>query len=226
MSPTPARFPSATTAPASPSSPTPISSSSAPASSATFKILYTISDGHGGTSSAFLTVTINGQATQIFVGTKGGDNMLGENDADNMFGDKGNDVIHAPRRQRQGLDGKRATTPSMAGSAATSSSARRARTSSFTSRSPNSALSGAGRDSIKDFAHGDHIDLSALFGGVFTFIKSKAFQPTSRASSATRRAATTSSSRATPPATAPPTSPSASITSARSERATSCCEGA
>jgi len=145
-----------------------------PGEHATFKILYSISDGHGGTSSAFLTVTINGQATQTFVGTKGADNMLGENDTDNMFGDKGSDVIHA-RAGNDKVHGQAGGDTLDGGLGGDKLYGEQGKDFFLYKSIADSAVSGTGRDQIKDFSHGDHIDVSALFAGVFTFIKSKDF---------------------------------------------------
>jgi hypothetical protein len=63
--------------------------------SAVVNVTYTMSDGHGGADTANIKVTIKGQATLGFIGTKAGDDMLGENDRDEMAGRKGNDEIFA-----------------------------------------------------------------------------------------------------------------------------------
>lgn len=67
----------------------------APGESVTFNVPYTMSDGHGGTDTAFVACKINGTATATFVGTNASEQMLGENDTDNMFGKNGNDTIFA-----------------------------------------------------------------------------------------------------------------------------------
>ena len=141
---------------------------------AIFKIHYTISDGHGGTSAADLTVTINGQATQTFVGTKGADNMLGENDTDNMFGDKGSDVIHA-RGGNDKVHGQAGGDTLDGGLGGDKLYGEQGKDFFLYRTVANSAVSGPGRDQIKDFTHGDRIDVSALLPGVFSFIRAKAF---------------------------------------------------
>jgi VCBS repeat-containing protein len=52
---------------------------------------YTVSDGHGGSDSAALTVTITGSAT----GTGGDDDLVGTGGDDTLKGESGDDTVHA-----------------------------------------------------------------------------------------------------------------------------------
>jgi hypothetical protein len=67
--------------------------------SMTFKVKYTMTDGEGGVSSAFVAVKIKGQKASTFVGTSSGDRMLGEKRQGHDERQRGQRHHPGPRRQ-------------------------------------------------------------------------------------------------------------------------------
>jgi len=53
---------------------------------------YTIGDAHGGVVTQTITITVNGVAPQLFLGTDGADTIAGSDGGDEMHGGKGNDT--------------------------------------------------------------------------------------------------------------------------------------
>jgi len=129
---------------------------------ATFRIKYTISDGHGATDSAFLKVTIKGTDTDTFVGTGKSEEMLGEDNRDSMFGGAGGDTIfgRAGKDVLSGQGGRDTLVGGLGPDRLYGGS--KADVFDFNSKLE-TGLSGSKRDKIMDFHRGsDLIDLSDI----------------------------------------------------------------
>ncbi len=156
----------------------------APGESVTFNVPYTMSDGHGGTDTAFVVCRINGTATANFVGTNAGEQMLGENDVDKMSGKGGNDTIFA-RAGNDTLTGDQGNDVLVGGLGADDLFGGTGNDIFRFNDVLESPKKGSLRDMIFDFKHGqDKIDLSgidAIAGGAdnsFKWIGKKGFHHT------------------------------------------------
>lgn len=151
---------------------------------ATFKIKYTIGDGHGSADSAFLKVRIKGTDTDTFVGTGKGEEMLGEDNHDSMFGKGGGDTIfgRAGKDVLSGQGGKDTLVGGLGRDKLYGGS--KADTFDFNSKLE-SKVSGSKRDKIMDFDRGsDVIDVHTIdaksgpHNQDFKWIGAKAFHGT------------------------------------------------
>ena len=129
--------------------------------SVTFNVPYTMSDGHGGFSTAIIVTTITGTPTKTFVGTKKADQMLGENDKDKMFGDKGNDVIFA-RAGNDKVYGDKGNDTLVAGLGKDKQFGGKGKDTFGFTDIADSGPKGPQRDKVFDFTKADTIDLSAI----------------------------------------------------------------
>ena len=154
----------------------------APGESVSFVVPYTMSDGHGGTSTADVVYTINGTATKTFKGTADSDQMLGEDDNDKMFGKSGDDTLFG-RGGKDKIDGDKGDDTIVGGAGADLLTGGVGHdTFKFTS-ALDSLKKASLRDVILDFKHGadkvDLTDIDAMAGGTvndaFKWIGTKAF---------------------------------------------------
>ena len=75
-----------------------------PATTATDHFSYTVTDGHGLTSTATVTVTVTGIADGITVNAGNGNDIVnGTGGEDTLSGGNGNDIVYGPRRPRLAL---------------------------------------------------------------------------------------------------------------------------